>query len=161
MRCRTNPIQKEVPKNCVGVRPENRPVAKKIPTIGRMVATARPIANARIIHWRCSVTSRSRMCQNALLSANRKKEPNRIVAAAWFTPPMDCMVKLINNDTDCGTSSERIAATDATYASVAVCGPVSAASAGNARFAKRPRAARTKAERITTPRAAAAAEHPA
>ena len=39
----------------------------------------------------------SRMCQNALLSANRKKEPNRIVAAAWFTPPMDCMVKLITS----------------------------------------------------------------
>ena len=72
-----------------------RLVAKKMPTMGRMVATAEPTEKARIIHWRCSAISRRRMCQKALQSAKRKNEPKRVVAAAWFTPPIAGMAKLM------------------------------------------------------------------
>src|SRR5258707_719657 len=95
MRWRVKPIQKAVPKNSRGVRWERRQVAKKMPTMGRMVATARPVEKVRIIHWRWKAISRRRMCQKALQSAKRKKEPNSVVAAAWLTPPMAGMGKPI------------------------------------------------------------------
>src|ERR1700687_683230 len=82
IRCKTKPIQKAMPKNSWGVRPENRLVAKNIPMMWRMVATAIPMEKARIIHSRCRVTSRRRIYQNALHSAKRKNEANSVVAAA-------------------------------------------------------------------------------
>ena len=41
IRWAVNPSQKAIPKNSRGVRPVSRLVAKKAPTMGRMVATAR------------------------------------------------------------------------------------------------------------------------
>src|SRR6266480_2553937 len=86
MRCSTKPIQNPVPKNSYGVKPEKRLVAKNIAMMGRMVATASPTEKARIIHSRCSATSRCRICQNALHSANRKNIANSKNTATQAVP---------------------------------------------------------------------------
>ena len=49
-----------------------RLVAKKTPTIGRMAATAAPIANIRIIHSRWRTTSPRRIARKAWVAATRK-----------------------------------------------------------------------------------------
>lgn len=87
-RWAVNPSQKAAPKISCGVRPESRLVAKNAPTMGRMVATARAVANARIIHSRWSATSPRRMWATPFPSATRKKALKKAVAAVWLAPPI-------------------------------------------------------------------------
>ena len=86
-----------MPKNAAGVRPVKRPVAKHRPLMGRLVATANPMAKARIIHSRCRLIARRTRCQDALLRANTKTRATSVVAAACVAPPIDGIATIISS----------------------------------------------------------------
>ena len=89
--CKVNAIQKAMPKNCRTVKPVKLLVAKNRIIMGLVVATAKPIARARIIHLRCRVISLLMTCKYALVSEKRNSTPYTVTASVSVMPPMAIM----------------------------------------------------------------------
>jgi len=95
MRCRVNPIQNAIPKNSRGDKEES---AKNAPTMGRTVATARPIAKARSNHSLYTIHCLANKHRTAWDNEKRKYSPNNAEAAVSFAPPIESLYDIPNAD---------------------------------------------------------------